>query len=574
MLTADERRRPQPNAWKTAPERLAELERLAKEAGAAEIAGDAGTLLERLAEGRFYVACVGQFKRGKSTLLNALVGQPLLPAGVVPITTAVTVVRYGEQVRARVRLGTEWLDITPSEIASYVSEEHNPANEKRAGVVEVFVPASLLASGMCLVDTPGIGSVITANTEATKAFVPHIDAALVVIGADPPISGDEVALIEEAAKHVHELIVVLNKADRLTDAERQQAIAFARKVLAQRLGKLIGPIFEVSATERLTTGEAARDWLGLEAALATLAANTGAGLIRQAEGRGSALLAQRLLHEITEQHDALLRPVEESERRITLLRTCVADAERALNDLGPLFAAEQKRLSATFKTQWQRFVKDAVPAAHEEFSAAMRQVGGRRRRVRRQALQLAQDIATRWDDRWRGEAEPAAEQLYRAAAQRFVEVANGFLARRATSANALAELPRSVNPEVGFRTASRFHSTELMHLTGRSPLQWFAGIVLPPAMARRRIEREMGAYLEHLVSTNTARILNDVGDRVLESRRRLEAEIRGYLREVCGSAERALLGARVWQAAGEQAVRSEVERLDSIRQQVETICAE
>ena len=396
MVRPEQQTKSQPNDWKVAPGRLAGLVPLAEEAGATEIAAAAGALLERLAAGRFYVACVGQFKRGKSTLLNALVGQPLLPAGVVPITTAVTVLRYGERGRARVRLGAEWHDIAPSEIAAYVSEEQNPANEKGVGVVEVFVPHSLLASGMCLVDTPGIGSVITANTEATRAFVPHIDAALVVIGADPPISGDEVTLIEQAAKHVHELIVVLNKADRLTETERREATAFARKVLAQRLGKLIGPIFEVSATERLVSGDPLRDWPGLEAALATLAATTGADLVRRAERRGSELLAQRLLHEIAEHRDALLRPVEESEQRIVLLRACVGEAERALSDLGPLFSAEQQRLSATFKQQWEHFIAQAIPAAREELSTAMRQVNGGRDRVRNQAMQLAQDIATRW----------------------------------------------------------------------------------------------------------------------------------------------------------------------------------
>ena len=571
MFRLEQRTRPQCNPGDVVADRVADLARLAEEAGASEIATDAVALVERLEEGRFYVACVGQFKRGKSTLLNALVGEPLLPAGVVPITTAVTVLRYGERVRARVRLGAEWHAIAPSEIAAYVSEEQNPANEKGVGVVEVFVPHALLASGMCLVDTPGIGSVITANTEATRAFVPHIDAALVVIGADPPISGDEVALIEQAAKHVHELVLVLNKADRLTDSERREAIAFARKVLSQRLGKVIGPVFEVSATERLASGDPSRDWQELEAALTTLAAGTGAELVRQAERRGSDLLAQRLLHEVAEQRDALLRPVEESERRIVMLRACVAEAERALNDLGPLFSAEQARLSGMFRKQWDSFIAEAIPAAHADFSTAMQQVNGHRDRVRRQAIQLAQDIATRSTDRWFAEAAPAAEQLYRAAAQRFVEVANGFLERLATSADVLAGLPRTVSPELGFRTPSRFYSTSLMRLTSRSPVQWLADMVQPAGTARRRMEREVSAYLERLVSTNTARIMNDLDDRVLESRRRLEAEIRGYLRDVCATAERALERARRRQAAGKQAVQAEVARLESIQQRVEAL---
>jgi GTP-binding protein EngB required for normal cell division len=215
------------NDWRG--DRVQEVRRLAAAAEAPEIADEAQRLGERLAEARFYVACVGQFKRGKSTLLNALVGHPLLPAGVVPVTTAVTVLRYGPALQARVRTDTEWRDIAVGEIDAYVSEEHNPGNAKGVGLVEVFVPSPLLASGMCLVDTPGIGSVIAANTEATHAFVPHVDAALVVVGADPPISGDELELIEAIHRHVPHLLVVLSKADRLTEQERAEAVTFTRR---------------------------------------------------------------------------------------------------------------------------------------------------------------------------------------------------------------------------------------------------------------------------------------------------------------------------------------------------------
>lgn len=84
---------------------LGDLEGLAHEAGAIELAREAGIVAERLREGRFYVACVGQFKRGKSTLINALVQDNVLPVGVVPVTSVITVVRWGERLAARVRFG-------------------------------------------------------------------------------------------------------------------------------------------------------------------------------------------------------------------------------------------------------------------------------------------------------------------------------------------------------------------------------------------------------------------------------------------------------------------------------------
>ncbi len=82
--------------------RLRSLERIALEIGDEEVARDARDLASRVEEGRFHVACVGQFKRGKSTLLNAIVGAPVLPMGIAPVTSAITVLRHGETPTARV----------------------------------------------------------------------------------------------------------------------------------------------------------------------------------------------------------------------------------------------------------------------------------------------------------------------------------------------------------------------------------------------------------------------------------------------------------------------------------------
>lgn len=141
--------------------KLDRLAQIASEFGSEGVEEEATNLSERLMEGHFYVACIGQFKRGKSTILNALVEDPILPTGVVPITTVPTILRYGENRSARVRFeGAAWKDVAPESLAQYVSEEQNPENAKRVAGVEVFVPSPLLADGMCLVDTPGLGSIL------------------------------------------------------------------------------------------------------------------------------------------------------------------------------------------------------------------------------------------------------------------------------------------------------------------------------------------------------------------------------------------------------------------------------
>jgi hypothetical protein len=200
VASEDRQASPENSHGESALLRLAEL---AEEFDAEQVAADARSVAERASEGRFYVACIGQFKRGKSSVLNALVGNSVLPTGVVPVTAVPTIVRHGSRAAARVRFEAGgWRDIPVKTVDEYVSEEKNPENAKHVAALEIFVPSPLLATGMCFVDTPGLGSVFTGNTAATQAFIPHIDAALVVIGADPPLAGEELVLVEVVARHV------------------------------------------------------------------------------------------------------------------------------------------------------------------------------------------------------------------------------------------------------------------------------------------------------------------------------------------------------------------------------------
>jgi len=267
--------------------RLLLLADLAAGLGAEPVAQEAQELSARVSEGRFYVACVGQFKRGKSTLINALIGQPILPTGFIPVTTVPTVIRFAQKPSARIRTqqGT-WNDIIISDLKEYVTEELNPENQRGVQGAEVFVPSPLLSSGMCIVDTPGLGSVFTGNTAATQAFIPHIDAALVVVGADPPLAGEELSLVEAVGKQVQELILVINKADRTTDEERAAASTFTRQLLHRRLHREVGPVFEVSAQERAEKRGPERDWRKLIQALHRLVEDSGRQLVRAACERG------------------------------------------------------------------------------------------------------------------------------------------------------------------------------------------------------------------------------------------------------------------------------------------------
>ena len=128
-----------------------------------------------------------------------------------------------------------------------------------------------------------------------------------------------------------------------------------------------------------------------------------------------------------------------------------------------------------------------------------------------------------------------------------------------------------MNLDLGFRTASRLYYTELMELTGRSPVRWLLDLLSPPGMARRRIEREASDHVQRLLHTNATRVMNDLDERVLESRRRLEGELQEYLHGVYASAERALERARSRWKTGQAAVQTEVGHLQALRSRVEAM---
>ena len=563
--------------------RLLRLSRLAQHLGAEPLAEEARELAARVSEGRFYVACVGQFKRGKSTLLNALVGCAVVPTGFVPVTAVPTVIRFGDELRARVRMRDgSWQDVAMTGLKEYVTEEFNPENKKAVDGAEVFVPSSLLSSGMCFVDTPGLGSVFTGNTATTQAFIPHIDAALVVVGADPPIAGEELALVEAVGRQVRDLILVINKADRTTDPERAAAVKFTREILEKRLHRPMGEVFQVSAAERMESRGPLRDWEKLLASLQQLVGDPGRNLVRAACDRGLQRLSEQLLAMIDEDREALQRPIEESERRIALIKETISDAERSMRELAFLFMAEQQRISDLFVERHKRFFRSASPESETEFGRELASVPlGFGPRYRRRLMRLAQEIARRKVMPWLKPEQEEGERQYRAAAFRFVEMGNNFLKQLAGAGlSELTRMPHALDPEKGLRVRSRFVFENFIGTAQPpSPLRWLADAFLPLVGARKLIANDAREFLQHLLEVNSARVQNDVLNRILESRDRLEVEIRKLLHEIGRIAVEALDRAREIKEEGAPAVQSAIERLNQLEQEVSALvesrsCAE
>jgi Dynamin family len=383
--------------------------------------------------------------------------------------------------------------------------------------VEVFVPSPLLASGMCFVDTPGLGSVFSGNTAATEAFIPHIDAALAVIGADPPLAGEELRLVEAVAQQVRDLVFVLNKADRTTPEEKSAAMNFADRQLQKHLHRGIGPILEVSASERIENRGPERDWRKLVDSLNGLVEESGRQLIYSACHRGLARLSEQLVVVIREDWEAVERPIEESERRIAAMKATIIEAERSMRELVFLLMAEQQRISDLFVGRHKTFLATILPKAHEEFEKAipsLRHVLGPN--YRRRMMKSAQEIAKRYVIPWLKPEQEEAERQYRGVSRRFVDMGNGFLKKLADEGiPELRLMPHGLDPETGFRVRSRFTFADFIEIAQpASPLRWLADTVISFMGARGIIENDARKFLTKLVEVNSTRVQSDILNRV------------------------------------------------------------
>ncbi|HOD72396.1 MAG TPA: dynamin family protein [Deltaproteobacteria bacterium] len=200
------------------------------------------------------VAILGQFKAGKSSFINSLTGRDILPVGVIPVTTVVTRLSYGEPERATV----VFLDGTRTEVGiealgEYISEARNPSNEKQVSMVDIELPSLSRYPGLRLVDTPGLGSVFTYHKEVSENWLPEVGAAILAISADRPLSENDLDLIEDLSHHTPRIVILLTKADLLTPDQQAEVEQFFRKTLKKKLDRdfTVYPYSIRSGTEAL-----------------------------------------------------------------------------------------------------------------------------------------------------------------------------------------------------------------------------------------------------------------------------------------------------------------------------------
>lgn len=174
---------------------------------------------DKLAEKKLYVVVCGEFKKGKSSLLNALLNEKdLFPVNVKVATNLVSTITYGAQEKITVIFGDKGKEktkvISRAEIPEYVTEQGNEGNYKDARMLLIETPNPRLQEGLVLVDTPGMGSLNAEHSAITYAFIPNADAVIYVSDVQAPLTTYETDFIKKISKHCSNFLFTVTKIDQ------------------------------------------------------------------------------------------------------------------------------------------------------------------------------------------------------------------------------------------------------------------------------------------------------------------------------------------------------------------------
>ena len=210
-------------------------------------------LFSRLAKDCFNLVVVGRFSRGKTSLMNAVLGTDRLPTGIRPLTSVITIVTYGSSENALIHSAGLNIpqEVRLAELPQYITEQGNSGNHRRVRIAEVQLPVELLRRGFYFIDMPGLGSPIIENTRTTERFLPEADAFVLVTSCEGPLSEEEVRFLRSASAAGQPVFIVVNKQDIAGPAEREDVLGYLHEQLRGLLdGRGLG-VFSLSASDGL-----------------------------------------------------------------------------------------------------------------------------------------------------------------------------------------------------------------------------------------------------------------------------------------------------------------------------------
>ena len=481
----------------------------------------------------FHLVVLGQFKRGKSTFINSLLGEKVLPTSVVPLTSTVTLIKHGERETIEVHFTNgQRQTISRPQLSDYVTERGNPANEKKVKHVEVSYPSDYLKDGVFIIDTPGVGSTFENNTEMTYNYLPSVDAALFLLAVDPPISQSEITLLKDVKQYVEKIFFIQNKIDYMSEEERQESMLFSKQVIEEALGSdniRIHPLSAKLALEGKQTNSKRRL---KESRLPKFDQVLGDFLLKE---KGKTVLrsalnnTRKLLSDeefaIELERKAIATPLEALEQKIRLFQEKMEVVKRDREDNTYYSEGEVKRLTDMLDRGLERLKKEEIPKLLRELEAAGKEHQQKNTAEYAKLLEKAlHDTIIRTFDEWIIEEEDRLNQEYGRVSKRFSQRTNEIIDAIVNASAELFELKlERFTSEEAISSDSRFY-----YMLGGSPkffdlegaLDFFSQKILPKGLSQGMMLRDLQKKVHERIDMNCGRVRWDFTNRINQSFRK------------------------------------------------------
>jgi len=535
-------------------------------------------LHRRLAENAFRVVVTGAQKRGKSTVVNALLARPVLPSGVVPLTAVETTLAYGDAEQVEVRYLDGRAVVVPlGALPDLVTEEGNPANRRGVAKVTVRLSAPLLAKGLELVDTPGTGSVYAHNTATASDALERMDAAIFVLSADPPISAEERAFLRQVRNRAVGLFCLLNKADHLTTDELRQAVAFTERVLVEELGhrEQVWPVsarWVLAASSEAAPGRTDHRWDDFTAAFTDyLAERQRSDLVRSVALRAAGL-ARGVVEDASVTLAGLAMSLEDLDRKMRAFTAVLDEVARSRLESAAVASAEIDRLIRETDEQASVLAARATPVAQQAVANHLGALRGSLDRMEGDALEWVAAHICGVVDGWRSRRAHEVVAALTALDDRLASRLDTQITAVRDSAARLFSVDLPEWAPVGELTESHRFSYSFHSEPGQlEALITAVRTRLPGSLGRRRVSRHVNERTAQLLDQQVGRVRADFQERLTSTRRRLLRGLDARFDAGAGRIAAAIQRAASLRADREAAVRDASSELEERRAAAERL---
>ncbi|TJY42219.1 hypothetical protein E5161_09420 [Cohnella pontilimi] len=276
-------------------------------------------LFEDMEQDYYTIVVAGEFKHGKSTFVNALLGEQIMPSDVTPTTATLNAVFYGSQPQVHVLKtdgGTEIHELTSGILERYTANaDFNPDEIHH---LKIFYPSSLLENRIVLVDTPGVNDLNQHRAAITHRFIPRADIIILMLSMTAPLNGTEQSFIQQyLLRHgTDHILFAANFSDRIDEEEEEETMELLRRRLERITGNPNPLLFKLSARDALAGRLQSKEELiltsGIQAVEEAIRSKLIDGEKAKAKVAGRKWRFQLALQELMQEIEAALALSEES----------------------------------------------------------------------------------------------------------------------------------------------------------------------------------------------------------------------------------------------------------------------